>query len=322
MTTKQQLLELFEANREVYFSGEEIAVRLKLSRTAVWKAVSALRGEGYEIFAASGRGYCLSAKNDIISEQGIKKYLKNPEREITVLARTSSTNAVARELAAAGAAEGSAVIAGEQDAGRGRMGRGFFSPPGTGIYLSLLLRPAGFSAQRTVKITTIAAVAMCEAIEAVSPEHAGIKWVNDIFVRGKKVCGILTEASFGLEDGAAEYAVLGAGVNVYVPEGGFPPELSEVAGAVLERRRDDIKNRLAAEFINRFDEYYFRQDGKAYSEKYRQRSLVTGRRVKVITPAGSEEALALGIDEECRLLVKYDDGSTRALSSGEISVRL
>lgn len=324
MTTKQQLLTILEGSKGVYLSGETIAGRLQVSRAAVWKAVRALQNEGYGIEAVQNRGYCLAANTDILSPQGIQKYLLPvcAGVRITVLPVASSTNAVAREQAEAGAPEGYLVLANEQNAGRGRRGRGFFAPPDTGIYMSLLLRPKRYAAEQAVRITSIAAVAMCEAIEAVSEERAEIKWINDIFIRGKKVCGILTEASFGLENGLIEYAVLGVGVNVYEPQNGFPEELREIAGAVFAGARDDMKNRLTAEFLNRFMAYYAELDTVAYAKKYRDRSLAVGKRVTVISGDRRQSALALGVDDECRLLVRYDDGREACLSSGEISIRL
>lgn len=179
----------------------------------------------------------------------------------------------------------------------------------------------------------MAAVAVCEAIEAVSGEKAQIKWVNDIYVRGRKVCGILTEGSFGLESGLLEYAVLGIGINVYQPDGGFPEELRGIAGAVFDSRQDDAKNRMTAEFLNRFFVYYgsdnyYRtaQHGTGvevadYVEEYRRRSLVIGKQIVVLSANEAKDAVAIGVDDECRLLVRYADGTEACLSSGEISIR-
>lgn len=324
MGTREELLALLESGRGEYFSGEELARRLGVSRAAVWKAVGGLRGEGYAIDAVTNRGYSLSSDTDILSPQGIRKYLgeRRPELNIEVVPLAASTNALVRERADAGAAEGLVIIANEQSAGRGRLGRSFYSPPGTGLYLSLLLRPQSFSAAQAVRITTAAAVAMCGAIEALSGRKAGIKWINDIFMAGKKVCGILTEASFGLENGLIEYAVLGLGVNLCRPEGGFPPELGSIAGAVLDSAVSDAKNRLAADFLDRFMGIYSDKGLTGYVEEYRARSLAIGRRVTVISAAGSRPAEAFGLDDQCRLLVRYDDSSEAALSSGEISIRL
>ncbi len=323
MTTKEQLLALFEANRGVYFSGEEIARKLSVSRAAVWKAVKTLQNEGYAIDAVTNKGYCLSAQTDILSAQGIQKYLNTEikDMKISVLPTVSSTNSFVREQANNGAAPNSLVVANEQTAGRGRVGRSFYSPKDTGVYMSLLLRPKQYSAEQAVSITTMAAVAVCEAIEAVSGEKAEIKWVNDIFVRGKKVCGILTEGSFGLESGMLEYAVLGIGINLYQPESGFSEELQPIAGAIFTARRNDAKNRLVSEFLNRFYGYYAESYQSSYVEQYRKRCFVIGRQVTLISANESKEAVVLGIDDRCRLLVKYLDGTEDCCSSGEISIR-
>lgn len=324
MTTREQILELFETHREVYFSGEELARRLEVSRAAVWKAVKALQAEGYAIDAVPNRGYSLSQRTDILSAQGIGKYLAEtlPPLEFLVLARADSTNALMREQADKGVGEGRVILASEQTAGRGRTGRSFFSPGDTGVYLSLLLRPRDCAAQQAVQITTMAAVAACEAIEEVSGQPAQIKWVNDIFMRGRKVCGILTEGSFGLENGLLEYVVLGVGFNVYPPRGGFPPELRDIAGAILAAGRSDAKNRLAAAFFNRFFFYYSNAGHSGHVEQYRRRSLVIDRPVTLVSAAGEREATVLGIDDQCRLLVRYGDGTEDCCASGEIRLRM
>lgn len=324
MNTKEQLLALLERKKGVYFSGEEIAEKLSVSRAAVWKAVKALRSAGYRIDAVQNRGYCLSAETDILSAQGIQKYL-NPvcdSMEIHVYPALNSTNAALREKAMAGAPEGYTVIANTQTEGRGRSGRAFYSPADTGIYMSLLLRPKYASSRQAVRLTTMAAVAVCEAIEAVSEEKAQIKWVNDIYVRGKKVCGILTEASFGLEDGSLEFVVLGIGINVSLPAGGFPEEIKDIAGTVFHESQSDGKNRLTAEFLNRFMRYYADPDMPDYVDNYRSRSMAIGREIQVISPKGTQTAVALDVDPDCRLIVEYADGRTESLYSGEISIRL
>ena len=324
MTTKEKLLGLLEAHRGTYFSGEEIAGELALSRAAVWKAVNALRKDGYSIDAVPNRGYALAAGTDILSAQGIRKYLGSAcdALELHVLAETDSTNALVQQQAAAGAAEGYTIIANAQTAGKGRYGRPFYSPDGTGAYLSILLRPEHCPAQQSIRITTMAAAAMCRAIGEVSGETPGIKWVNDVFVRGKKICGILTEGSFSMETGMLQYAVLGVGVNVYEPGGGFPEELSEIAGSLFGAPRSDMKNRLVAAFLNHLMAFYRAQDPAAVLDAYRSYSLVVGREVTVRAPSGNRKALVLGIDENCHLDLRYDDGTEANLSCGEISVRL
>lgn len=323
VSTKEKLIELFEANRGVYFSGEDIAQKLSMSRTAIWKAVKTLQNEGYAIDALTNKGYCLSEQTDILSEQGIQKYLRSEIAgiEISVLPTTSSTNALVREKANAGVPEGYMILANEQTVGRGRVGRSFFSPKDTGVYMSLLLRPKNYSAEQAVRITTMAAVAICEAIEAISDEKAEIKWVNDIFVRGKKVCGILTEGSFSLESGLFEYAVLGIGINMYQPENGFPKELESIAGSVFQTHQNDAKNRLVSEFLNRLYVYYTAPCQSDYVEQYRSRSFVIGKQVTLMSANEPKNAVVLGIDDSCHLLVQYNDGTEGCYSSGEISIR-
>ncbi len=323
MTTKDRLLRLLEENRGEFFSGEAIAEKLAVSRAAVWKTVKSLQTDGYDIDGVRNKGYRLSESSDVISAQGVSRYLDEGCRsfDVTVIAETPSTNTLLREKAEGGAKDGTVVIANSQTGGRGRLGRSFYSPSDTGIYLSVLLRPADKTPEDAVKLTTLAAVAACEAIESVSSKTASVKWVNDVFVNGKKVSGILTEASFGLETGLLDYAVLGIGFNAYAPSGGFPEEIEAVAGAVYDSRQNDGKNRLAAAFLNRFSHYYNSDNFGNYAEEYRKRSLVIGKKICVISPSGRRNAEAVSVDDGCRLLVRYGDGSSELLSSGEISVR-
>ena len=324
MTTKEKLLALLEDSKGTFFSGEEIARTLQVSRAAVWKAVNALREDGYTIDAATNKGYRLSPDSDILSPQGIRRFLKPEYRDLdlTVLPTAPSTNALVREKANQGCPEGCVIVACEQTAGRGRYGRQFFSPVDSGVYLSLLLRPTAYSPQQATCLTAAAAAAMCQAIEEVTGQQPGIKWVNDIFLHGKKVCGILTEAAVGLETGTLNYMVLGAGVNLYPPAEGFPEEIRSIAGSVLERSCPEAKNRLVGEFLNRFWDFYTHPECRTYLEDYRARSLAIGRNVTVLSNGQAVSAYAYGIDDDFRLLVRYDSGKTEALSYGEIRIQL
>lgn len=324
MTTKEKLLALLEDSKGTFFSGEEIARTLQVSRAAVWKAVNALREDGYTIDAATNKGYRLSPDSDILSPQGIRRFLKPEYRDLdlTVLPTAPSTNALVREKANQGCPEGCVIVACEQADGRGRYGRQFFSPIDSGVYLSLLLRPTAYSPQQATCLTAAAAAAMCQAIEAVTGQQPGIKWVNDIFLHGKKVCGILTEAAVGLETGALDYMVLGAGVNLYPPVKGFPEEIQPIAGSVLERSCPEAKNRLVGEFLNRFWDFYTHPECRTYLEDYRSRSLAIGQNVTVLSAGRAVSAYAYGIDDDFRLLVRYENGDTEALSYGEIRIQL
>lgn len=324
MTTKEKLLALLENSKGTFFSGEEIARTLQVSRAAVWKAVNALREDGYTIDAATNKGYRLSPDSDILSPQGIRRFLKPEYRDLdlTVLPTAPSTNALVREKANQGRPEGCVIVACEQTDGRGRYGRQFFSPIDSGVYLSLLLRPTAYSPQQATCLTAAAAAAMCQAIEAVTGQQPGIKWVNDIFLHGKKVCGILTEAAVGLETGTLNYMVLGAGVNLYPPAEGFPEEIKPIAGSVLERSCPEAKNRLVGEFLNRFWDFYTHPECRTYLEDYRSRSLAIGQNVTVLSAGRAVSAYAYGIDDDFRLLVRYENGDTEALSYGEIRIQL
>ena len=323
MNTHEKILAMLESEKDRYLSGEEIAASLKVSRAAVWKAVNRLRNEGYIIEAVTNRGYRLAEDHDLLTAQGIWKYLDPDLKnlDIQVLPEAGSTNALVREKADAGYPEGLVLLAGMQTDGRGRLGRRFYSPANTGIYMSLLLRPEQMPPVRAVRLTTMAAAAVCEAVEAVSGKDARIKWVNDIYIDGRKVCGILTEGSISVESGCMGPVVLGIGINVYAPEDGFPKEIRDIAGAVFEKQQPDGKDRLAAEVLNRFMRLYRTGDGADYVRSYRERCFVIGRDVRILEAGKERKARVLDVDDECRLVVRLDDGSIELLSAGEIAVR-
>lgn len=323
MSVREDILQIFEQGRGEYFSGEELAAHLGVSRSAVWKAVKQLEADGYIFEAVSGRGYCLSQTSDVITQSGIKKYLgqSGAKYDIRVYKSITSTNTVLKEMAANGAAEGTVLVAAEQTAGRGRMSRRFHSPSRTGLYLSILLRPR-LNAQESLFITTAAAVAVARTVEEVSGRSAGIKWVNDVFIDGRKICGILTEASFDMESGELEYAICGIGVNITPPEGGFPEEIEHVAGAVFDEPTSfDTKNRMAAGIIEKFMHYYQCLPEHIFFEEYRKRSVIVGEDITVLGKGEPKRAHAIAIDNSCRLVVRHEDGAEEALHSGEVSIR-
>jgi BirA family biotin operon repressor/biotin-[acetyl-CoA-carboxylase] ligase len=228
-----------------------------------------------------------------------------------------STNDRIKELAAAGAAEGTVILCETQTAGRGRLDRSFFSPEGTGLYMSLLLRPSQ-SAGRLALLTPLAAVAVCESVRTLCRPEAGIKWVNDILIGGKKVCGILAEAFFSAEGGRAAYAVVGIGVNVYEPVGGFPPGLEDKAAALLPERRPGLRAHLAAEILNRLQSYYQDFAAGTFLQRYRALSVVIGREIGVSENGSYYRARALDIDDAGALVIRTENGAVRTLTTGEI----
>lgn len=234
--------------------------------------------------------------------------------DIIIKEKTGSTNADIKELAESGAPGFTVVIAGEQSAGRGRLGRSFWSPPDAGIYMSILIR-AKLDTADSLCITTCSAVSVAEAIEDVCGVSAGIKWVNDIYVGGKKVCGILTESSF--IERQLDYAVLGIGINV--ADVGFPDDLIEKAGALNVGL--SLRPVLAAQVLSRFYGYYPTMAQKTYMEEYRRRSVLTGKRIEYEKGGSLHTADVVGIDDNAHLLVKDDSGKTTALSSGEVNIK-
>lgn len=234
---------------------------------------------------------------------------------VTALGEIDSTNARLKEWAAMGEAEGAVLIADAQSAGRGRRGRGFFSPAGTGLYMSVLLRPR-LDAADTALLTPLAAVAVCRALKASAGREAGIRWVNDILLNEKKVCGILAEGVPGA------YTVLGIGINLCDPPGGFPADIAGLAGSVFggEPCAEEQKSGLAARLLEELYALYTALPDTAFMREYRALSLVLNRRVRVLAEPGFE-ALAEEIDEDGALIVRKDDGERVRLCAGEVSVR-
>lgn len=318
---KDQVLTLLWDCADRDLSGAELAARLRVSRGAVWKAVEQLRQEGYLIESAPRRGYRLLSKSDVLNQQGIARRLRSPELRLRVTDCIGSTNTALKELANRGEPEGLALVAGQQTEGRGRMGRSFYSPAGSGVYLSLLLRPKLAAAEGT-RITACAAVAAAEVLEELSGRPIGIKWVNDLLLDGKKICGILTEASVDCESGSMNYVIVGLGVNAIAPEGGFPPELREVAGALFtERRLPELRCQIAAGILDRLWALCAGLPDADPFEAYRARSLVLGADVELLRP-GQEPvpATVLSLERDYGLQVKLPDGSICKVQSGEVRI--
>ncbi|WP_028510608.1 biotin--[acetyl-CoA-carboxylase] ligase [Ruminococcus sp. NK3A76] len=323
MKTSQYVLELLEQNRGKAVSGEELAAAIGVSRNAVWKAIEELRRSGVKINAKTKTGYFLPESDNSLSKEGITALLGDERFTVDVRHTVTSTNDLLKQLAVTGTPEGYALIAAEQTMGKGRFGRKFYSPDGSGVYISLLLRPK-MKAEDSLFITTSAAVAVCRAVETISGGRLSpkIKWVNDIYINQKKVCGILTEAAVSFESGMLDYAVLGIGINITTPEGDFPEEIKGIATSLFGgTEQDNIRNRIAAEVLKELGGLIDAPDDKACLEEYKQRQLLIDRDIVVIKGDKRIFARALGVDERARLCVRYEDGSTEALISGEVSVR-
>jgi len=257
-----------------------------------------------------------------ISEATLNKYLSDTSLSVFVYDSLVSTNDKAKELAANGVRE-ALVVALHQTGGRGRRGRSFFSPDGCGIYMSILLRPDEGS-ELTALLTSAAAVAVSDAIEEITGIKNDIKWINDIYVGGKKACGILCESSFSTDTGKPEYSIVGIGINLISPEG-FPDELQSIATSLFEKELPDAKlsTKLCAEISKKVLGYAKSISKRAFLDKYRKKlSIVLGKEVAVHSPNGIYAAVAYDIDEDCHLIVTLPDGTKKVLSSGEISIRI
>ena len=320
MSTKDDVLAVL-TDAQAPVSGERLARRLGVSRNSVWKAIEQLRREGYTIEAGTNRGYRLADAPDRISLAEVRKWLGQGEIGARMeLHRTlDSTNTRAKALAANGAPHGYLVIAESQTGGKGRMGRSFFSPEHSGVYITYILRPE-LLAEKAVMITSMAAVAVARAIEAVAPVSAGIKWVNDIYINARKVCGILCEASMDFESGHLEYAVLGIGVNAAAMD--FPPQLQPIATSIEnECGRSVSRSRLIAEISNQLNALWGQLETWEFMAESRERSVVIGRDVQVVRGETRYEARVLDIDDEGRLVIRTGEGVSR-VNSGEVSLKL
>ncbi len=322
MSVKSELMNLFLANKGEYLSGEELAEQLGCSRTAVWKAVKQLREEGCEITAVQNRGYALASETDILSQGEIERWLQDPAVAVNVYQEIGSTNDVLKQMAlTAHAKAGTVAVSDYQTGGKGRLGRSFFSPKGTGLYLSLLLRPETAVTDNLI-LTAQAAVAVYRAVKRVCGIELSIKWVNDLYLGMRKVCGILSEGQANFETGRLDFVVVGLGVNVFEPEEGFPAEIRNRAGSLLGKRSEGRRidrNHLAAEIIR---EFYQLAGQKTLAPEYIERNMVPGHEIVVIDGEKRRPAKATGIAEDGRLLIEEADGSENALVYGEVSVRL
>ena len=316
-------------------SGEEAALHLGLSRVSVWKAVQKLRDEGYEIEGGKNKGYILKSSSDVLNAFSIEKNLSAFAQsvckgKVEVFKTIDSTNTEAkRRLNSSSRAEslhGTVLFAEHQSAGRGRFSRSFYSPRGAGLYFSLIFCPSiPARTEREVPssalYTAISATVICRCLKALgfAPQ---IKWVNDIYLNGKKICGILSEGIIDMETSSVQAVIIGIGLNV--KESNFPPELKNKAGALFSEAEDLPLNRnvLASSIISSLIEaLYGLHSQNTLMEEYKSLSLLTGKKVKVLPFADTPyEALVLGISDLGHLIIETDDGKKDELISGEVSL--
>ncbi|MBQ6181109.1 MAG: biotin--[Ruminococcus sp.] len=322
MNVKEALIKTLAENNGGYISGAALAEQLGVSRNAVWKAVKSLEAEGYAIESIASKGYRMSQDNNRLSAGFISSKLNTRSlgRNIFVLDETGSTNNDAKEKAAAGAPHGTVVIADRQTMGKGRLGRSFISPSGTGVYISVVIRPE-ISVENAGLITAAAAVAAAEAVEKLCRRDVSIKWVNDLYINGKKICGILTEASMGLEMKSLEYAVIGIGINVRSVKSFFDDELSSIATSIEDETgvRPD-RNELCAELLDRLEYWLDSVETRKFLPEYRRREYLTGKLITANVGGVTVTGSAVGIDNNANLMVEMPDGEIRRFNSGEANL--
>lgn len=306
-----------------YISGQELCERFQVSRTAVWKVVRQLEAEGYEIEAVRNRGYRLKTAGDILSQAEILSSIRGSwaGREILYLDEVDSTNTAAKKAAENGAVHGTLVVSERQTGGKGRRGRAWDSPRGTGIFMTLILRP-NMAPVHASMLTLVAALAVADGIRECTGAESLIKWPNDIVMSGKKICGILTEMS--ADPDCINYVAVGIGINVNMEE--FPEEIRGVAASIFtETGKKTKRSLLISAVMAAFERYYevFMKttDMSGLLKDYNGKLANCGRTVRVLDPAGEYSGTAIGIDREGELLVEMEDTTVRRVLSGEVSVR-
>lgn len=319
---KEEILRLLRS-ADGYISGQELCNRFGVSRTAVWKAINQLKEAGYEIEAQQNKGYRLMAAPDLMTEAEIKSLMHTDwvAKEVLYFDTIDSTNIKAQELAEKGYQSGTLVVADKQESGKGRRGRSWVSPSGTGIFMTLMIKP-DINPNNASMLTLLAALAVAKAITSVTGEEALIKWPNDIVVNGKKVCGILTEMNAQFD--YINHIVVGIGINVHNES--FPEEISQMASSLMIEAGGKRFHRaqIIAETMSYFEQYYDTflktQDFSALVREYDELLVNRNKSVRVLDPKEPFDGKAMGITPKGELIVDTWE-SRKLVSSGEVSVR-
>lgn len=319
---KEEILRLLRS-ADGYISGQELCNRFGVSRTAVWKAINQLKEAGYEIEAQQNKGYKLMAAPDLMTEAEIKSLMHTDwvAKEVLYFDTIDSTNIKAQELAEKDYPSGTLVVADKQESGKGRRGRSWVSPSGTGIFMTLMIKP-DINPNNASMLTLVAALAVAKAITSVTGEEAMIKWPNDIVVNGKKVCGILTEMNAQFD--YINHIVVGIGINVHNES--FPEEISQMASSLMIEAGGKRFHRaqIIAETMSYFEQYYDTflktQDLSALVREYDELLVNRNKSVRVLDPKEPFDGKAMGITPKGELIVDTWE-SRKLVSSGEVSVR-
>ncbi|HDZ91704.1 MAG: biotin--[acetyl-CoA-carboxylase] ligase [Deltaproteobacteria bacterium] len=320
MDTRGRLLEYLKKESGGWVSGEALSREIGVTRSAVWKNIVRLRGDGYVIDSSPGKGYSLSRTPDMLLPNEIWEGLETEvfgRGEIVYFRETDSTNARARELADQGAPEGTLVVAESQTKGRGRKGRSWFSPPGTGIYASLILRP-DLSPDEAPRITFVTAISAAEALLSLTLLDVAIKWPNDILIKEKKVAGILTEISAEMD--VIDYMVVGLGMNVNNPH--LPHDIAERATSVLMETGGEFQRvKILREYLRRQERYYqvLRESGFGpVLGRWKELTNTIGKRVMVEMIDRRYTGVVTGVDPDGVLILQEEGGQVRRILSGDV----
>jgi len=324
MTLRTNLLQLLKNNGDHYISGEQICRQLGVSRTAVWKHMEALRKMDYIIEARSNAGYRLVSVPDRLYSEEVEAGLETSliGREIRYSAGVASTNENAKEWAREGAPDGAVYLAEEQGVGKGRLGRGWFSPRGRGLWFSVVVRPQ-INPADVPQITLVAAIAVATAINEQTGLIPGIKWPNDLLAGKGKLCGILTEMNADME--RIQYIVIGIGLNVNISLDDIPQELQGVITSIaMETGKEINRVQLLQTILRQMDYWYQIWISSGFHvilEKWKQWNVTLGQRVQVSTLKEVVEGVAEDVDETGALVVRLNDGNCKRFLAGEVSLR-
>lgn len=316
MSLKKSVLEILLSSLGGFVSGESMSTHLGKSRMAIHNAISSLRDDGFEIEASTKNGYSLKSTQDAFTEDYLELSFKGTGIKTFFLNEIDSTNNEAKRLLTKGERAPLLLVAETQFGGRGRMGRSFFSPKG-GLYFTLVL--PGDSVKDSDLITTAASLGVLRAIEKTTGKKCSIKWVNDVYLDGKKIVGILTEGSYSMESGLFDSFIIGIGINLRVKESEFPDSLKDIAGSIYPNgegslSRMDLLKEAVKSVIAVIDEDFI--------EEYKRECFLIGKRIYRLKGGEYREALALDIDSKGHLIVEYEDGERDTLSSGEVKILL
>jgi BirA family transcriptional regulator, biotin operon repressor / biotin---[acetyl-CoA-carboxylase] ligase len=318
---KNHLIEKLKKSGDSWISGQDLSTALGISRAAVWKHIESLRREGCTIEASPRKGYRLKGRPDLLSEDEIRRTLQASrfgKNEVIYLPETSSTNAVAKSLAAKGAREGALVVAGFQKEGRGRKGRTWFSPPGLGLYASLVLRPH-LPPSEAFTFSLMSALAVADGIASLDDcLHPAVKWPNDVLIKGRKVSGILIELA--TEADLLDYVIIGFGINVNTDS--FPPGLrTEPTSLFLETGRHIPRIAVLAAIMARLGYDYQRlleAGPDPILSEWRKRCDIEGRLISVEKLDTVIKGTVKSVDRDGSLILEDNEGRIHRIHSGDV----